>query len=387
AGVNYMLAIWKTGINLVKTQLTALWQTLKFGGKLIQGILTFDLDLIKESFNNGIETIKTKTIDNAKSVGDAWATAFNETVNGKIEPVKQIVETQANNTISNTVKTSSAGTGYSADDGLAKSLKIATEANKKYKDVVLENADIIDKAIEESAKNQTASQARAAAEAMRNSEQFTKFEQQQIRKREELYLSWALTIGQSFGQLMADSEATFKDYLKQTILMALDALHQFFLIEKAKAIISEVATKGPLALITAGLKVAAMEMAYQAVRGVVANNLYTGGYTEPGGKYEPAGVVHKGEYVVNQDGVNNPSVKRVLDIIETARRNGTLSSMNLPAAVSANAGGSSTQVVVLDATNFDKAVSRLEGLEIPLSYNKFEKLEKEYKRQQQGSGI
>jgi len=37
----------------------------------------------------------------------------------------------------------------------------------------------------------------------------------------------------------------------------------------------------------------------------IANTkLYTGGYTGPGGKYEPAGIVHKGEYVLNQEDVN-----------------------------------------------------------------------------------
>ncbi|WP_319502575.1 phage tail tape measure protein [uncultured Draconibacterium sp.] len=392
AGLNYMFAMWKTGINLVKTQLQGLWEGLKLGGKLLQGILTWDKELIKEAFSDFKENVKTKAVENAKAVGNAWANAYNETLSGKMVPVKQVVETQNTTTnTTNTVKTSSGGDGYSSNDGLAQSLKIATEANNAYKDLVLENADIIDQAIRESSKNQSTSQARAAADAMRTSEAFTRFEQQQVRKREELYLSWALTVGQSFGQLMTDSEATYKDYLKQTILMALDALHQFFLIEKAKAIISGMA-KGPFGILEAVGKVVAMELAYQAVRGVVAKNLYTGGfagYTEPGGKYDKKQLVqlHGSEYVVPIEGTHNPSIKRVLDIMELARRNGTLSSINLPAAVSATSGGSSTQLVVLDSTDFDKAVTRLEKLKIPFSYDKFEKLEKEYKRQQQGSGM
>lgn len=36
---------------------------------------------------------------------------------------------------------------------------------------------------------------------------------------------------------------------------------------------------------------------------IFANQKYTGGYTGDGGKYEPAGIVHKGEYVLSQENV------------------------------------------------------------------------------------
>ncbi len=44
-----------------------------------------------------------------------------------------------------------------------------------------------------------------------------------------------------------------------------------------------------------------------------------GGPTPPGGKYEPAGVVHKGEYVVSQDMLADPQVKYITDIFEKMR--------------------------------------------------------------------
>ncbi len=54
-----------------------------------------------------------------------------------------------------------------------------------------------------------------------------------------------------------------------------------------------------------------------------------GGYTGSGGKYEPAGVVHKGEFVSSQEAVGNPTVKPVLDIIDAAQKNGTISTLDL----------------------------------------------------------
>ena len=54
-----------------------------------------------------------------------------------------------------------------------------------------------------------------------------------------------------------------------------------------------------------------------------------GGYTGQGGKYEPAGVVHKDEYVVPQEGLKNPKIRQVIDIIEIARRNNALARLDI----------------------------------------------------------
>ena len=54
-----------------------------------------------------------------------------------------------------------------------------------------------------------------------------------------------------------------------------------------------------------------------------------GGFTEPGGKYEPAGIVHKGEYVIPQEGVNNPAMRPWIDQIESARRNNSMARLDL----------------------------------------------------------
>jgi hypothetical protein len=45
-----------------------------------------------------------------------------------------------------------------------------------------------------------------------------------------------------------------------------------------------------------------------------------GGYTGSGGKYEPAGVVHKGEWVAPQHVVNNPSAQPHLSALENMRK-------------------------------------------------------------------
>lgn len=60
-----------------------------------------------------------------------------------------------------------------------------------------------------------------------------------------------------------------------------------------------------------------------------------GGFTGTGGKYQPAGIVHAGEYVIPQDGVENPALRPVIDWIELARRNGELRRLDLGPIVQA----------------------------------------------------
>lgn len=55
--------------------------------------------------------------------------------------------------------------------------------------------------------------------------------------------------------------------------------------------------------------------------------LWTGGFTGSGGKYEPKGVVHGNEFVANSDALNNPNLLPMFQAIDTAQRMGTVGSM------------------------------------------------------------
>lgn len=71
---------------------------------------------------------------------------------------------------------------------------------------------------------------------------------------------------------------------------------------------------------TTGSKTATAE---RVVSGSSDGGYYEGGYTGPGGRYEVAGVVHKGEYVVPQPEMNNPKVIDAVSTIEAIRRQRT----------------------------------------------------------------
>lgn len=149
-------------------------------------------------------------------------------------------------------------------------------------------------------------------------------EKQILEERKQAYIQFALAVGQSFGDLMMDQEATFGDYLRNTILMALEAFHQWFLIEKMKTIIEGI-RGGPVAAAVAIAKVAAMEVAYQGVRAAVANS----GKKAPG---RAKGGLMRGEqtYTVSEEGdewiapnwqLRNPFTARIIAGLEEMRQN------------------------------------------------------------------
>lgn len=79
---------------------------------------------------------------------------------------------------------------------------------------------------------------------------------------------------------------------------------------------------GPvLGFAAAAAAIAAGLLNVRQILKVNPNNKWTGGYAEAGGKYEPAGIFHKGEYIVNADMVASPQYGPMVAALEEARVN------------------------------------------------------------------
>ena len=120
---------------------------------------------------------------------------------------------------------------------------------------------------------------------------------------------------------------------------------------------------------TQGGAVAAGQSALQSA--LIANKaqalmeLYTGGYTGDGGKYEPAGIVHKGEYVFNQDDVNRIGLSNL-----EAMHNGTMGVTNNYSNVytTSESGGNNVSIVnVVDPSLVKAYLNTSEGQTVILN--------------------
>jgi TP901 family phage tail tape measure protein len=97
-------------------------------------------------------------------------------------------------------------------------------------------------------------------------------------------------------------------------------------VANTAAAIMKASPNVPLMVLT-GLT-GASELALAVEQRNQVKNLWTGGYTAPGDKYKPAGIVHAGEFVGNQDAVDNPSIRRVFDLIDYAQKTNSVAQIS-----------------------------------------------------------
>jgi hypothetical protein len=79
----------------------------------------------------------------------------------------------------------------------------------------------------------------------------------------------------------------------------------------AAATAASIASYGAAAAVGTAAAIAGMAAGSAAAAGLSATGYYEGGYTGAGGKYEPAGMVHRGEFVFPQDAVNRIGVDKL----------------------------------------------------------------------------
>ena len=117
-----------------------------------------------------------------------------------------------------------------------------------------------------------------------------------------------------------------------------------------------------MAPIAAGMAVAAGAIQLAALKkqrdAALAQGYATGGYTRPGGKYEPAGIVHAGEWVASQELLANPTAAATIAALDEAQRTNTIGSLQKPSAASISANG---RVQSADRTHPSAQVSSSES--------------------------
>ena len=151
----------------------------------------------------------------------------------------------------------------------------------------------------------------------------------QAERLADMSMDIASEYGEAIGEMIANGELSMKNFLRETILMALDALERIIEITCLEVTAKNIAATTPFNWIgaaKAAAQVAAIKAAFALVKGLVGN-FYTGGYTPSGDWDKPQGIVHSNEFVANRYAVANPAVRPVLDLIDSAQRSGTIANL------------------------------------------------------------
>jgi len=78
----------------------------------------------------------------------------------------------------------------------------------------------------------------------------------------------------------------------------------------------------PLQILEGVLGAAQLGLAVQQRQATA--NLWTGGFTDPGDKYAPRGIVHAGEFVANQEAVRSTPIRKIFNLVDYAQRTNTV---------------------------------------------------------------
>ena len=179
--------------------------------------------------------------------------------------------------------------------------------------------------------NQTAADISAVADAAANLvSTIVEAETKAVDKKYAVQLQAAKKAGQDTTaieeQIEAEKLAIKKKYADLEFAISVAKIGA----ETAVAIMKAIAELGPVAgPIAAGL-IGVTGLAQIAVANTQresVKNLWTGGFTGSGGKYEPKGIVHGNEFVANSEALQNPNLMPMFSAIDAAQRMGTVRSM------------------------------------------------------------
>lgn len=111
----------------------------------------------------------------------------------------------------------------------------------------------------------------------------------------------------------------------QTAVSAINAFSSAAAIPVVGFIMAPIAAA--MAIAAGAIQIATLKKQRDAA---LAQGYATGGYTRPGGKYEPAGIVHAGEWVASQELLANPTAAATIAALDEAQRTNTIGSLQKP---------------------------------------------------------
>ena len=137
-------------------------------------------------------------------------------------------------------------------------------------------------------------------------------------------------IGESIGTGLAGALEgemdTVKNALKSMLNIIIDAIEKMVIAAEVESSLLTLTGLGTGAGLANLAKLVGIKIAFAALKEAV-NSFDVGGYTGIGRWDEPAGIVHKGEFVANRHALANPAVKAVLDVVDNAQRRGTVANL------------------------------------------------------------
>ena len=134
------------------------------------------------------------------------------------------------------------------------------------------------------------------------------------------------SLGESIADMFSGGREAVNEFWRQLLLTAVNAIEQYIWLTYIKALADSIIGLNFVKALPALAKIAAIETAFAAVKGMISN-FYTGGFTPSGDWDQPQGIVHSNEFVANRFAVANPHLRPIFDAIDVAQRSGNVGNL------------------------------------------------------------
>lgn len=137
------------------------------------------------------------------------------------------------------------------------------------------------------------------------------------------YMDYAEAVGDIMGEAIQSGDNLLRAAAKAALMVAMEELSRLAKMWEYQIYMKSIVQYGLIkGAIRATAISALIETALAAAKAVVLRNLWTGGYSGEGGKHEPKGIVHGGEWVANAEMVQSPRTGPIIKALEKVRLQG-----------------------------------------------------------------
>ena len=210
-----------------------------------------------------------------------------------------------------------------------------------------------------------------ADQVKKTAQDLSRAQREEMADRADALLHFTQTLGDSFQEFLVSREESFEDFLRKTLVQTLDFLERLMVAAIAQQTIRSImegAPLNPVAVAKAVANTLMLKAAFGLAKAAIQQGdnaggdkgFARGGYTGSGDRDEPAGIVHRGEWVAPKSMVESPVTGPVITALEVLRRNQQRLPMApvVPLTVSGYARGG---MVAGAAVGRDTGVTREEG--------------------------
>lgn len=202
----------------------------------------------------------------------------------------------------------------------------------------------------------------------KGSNDLTELQKKQLENFQQTVQPLMESLGSSLGEALASaiqgSTEGVHDAMISMLQEIVSAIQKMMVAYVAQRTITNVGELGVWGLAKAAGEIALITAAGATLNGLLSSakssnkskGYASGGYTGTGGAYEPAGTVHRNEFVANRFAIANPAVRSVLDVIDSAQRTGSIA--NLTSDDLSSVGSSSAS----NSTQNDAALALVAGV-------------------------